>query len=360
MNNVHDMRSPSQQSEDEASVWIAKLDRGLSSAETKALSLWMDQSESNETTLLAMAELWDNMGALSRLAEVFPHASLQPAQPSPRRPAFGFGLASVIYATIALVAVASLLTVGYLGNSRFETSDLVDARVYETAVGGLSTFELTDGSRITLNTNSRIEVDFRLSSRAIRLDYGEIHIDVAHDPDRPLVITAGQRMIQAIGTAFTVKLLDPNQVELLVAEGKVEVGIVSAPQLERIQLRSAQELPRPTGILYVEEGERLLMSASGEELERLEDAEIADQLSWREGNLVFTGESLADAVAEISRYTSVNFVFVDDELRHVRVAGLYKAGDVNGFLASVRSNFDIHYERIDGKTILLSASGGSS
>ncbi len=355
MSKVQDIRSRPAKLEDEVSLWIAKLDRGLSAEETKSLSSWINGSAENEAALLEMAALWDDMDALSRLAEVFPHPSLQPI-PRPRRWLTAVTAMSAMSAMAALVVVAGLLTAGLIGNGRLEGKlDVVDARVYETAIGGLSKFELTDGSRITLNTNSRIEVDFRASSRSIRLDHGEIHIDVAHDPDRPLIVTAGQRVIQAIGTAFTVKVLNPNQIELLVAEGKVEVGIVSTAERLSSEPPPARGRASQADVWQVAQGERLLISTSGEELERLEDAEVAVQLSWREGNLVFAGEPLAEAVAEISRYTSVKFVFVDEALRDVRVAGLYKAGDVNGFLASVRSNFDIHFERIDGKTILLSA-----
>jgi len=77
------------------------------------------------------------------------------------------------------------------------------------------------------------------------------------------------------------------------------------------------------------------------------------RLSWREGNLIFRGESLGDAVQEVGRYTNLEFVITSDELKQLRVAGLFKAGDVEGFLASLRANFDIIDERIDDNTILL-------
>ena len=82
-----------------------------------------------------------------------------------------------------------------------------------------------------------------------------------------------------------------------------------------------------------------------------EDIEV--KLSWRRGNLVFTGESLEDAVKEVGRYTSVEFVFIDEHLKKVRVGGVFKAGDVEGLLATLRENFNIVSQRIDGETILL-------
>jgi len=83
-------------------------------------------------------------------------------------------------------------------------------------------------------------------------------------------------------------------------------------------------------------------------------AEVAVKLSWQQGNLVFRGESLEDAVKEVGRYTSVEFVFLDEELKKVRIAGLFKAGDVEGLLSALRENFNIVSQRIDGKKVLLS------
>ncbi len=78
-------------------------------------------------------------------------------------------------------------------------------------------------------------------------------------------------------------------------------------------------------------------------------------MSWRQGNLIFRGESLEDAVAEIGRYTTVEFVILDDDLRKVRIAGLFKAGDVDGLLATLRENFNISYQHTgDGKIVLTS------
>ena len=65
----------------EASEWIAKMDQGLSDADAEALSVWMRADPRNEAELLTLARMWDKMDALSRLSEVFPHASETVAPP---------------------------------------------------------------------------------------------------------------------------------------------------------------------------------------------------------------------------------------------------------------------------------------
>ena len=309
MSNVYDIdhkRRRAEQRAVEASTWIAKMDQGLGDAEAEALRAWMRADPENQAELLEMARMWDRMDALARLSEVFPHAS-----------------------------------------------EASHTAAYETAVGGTSTIELSDRSEITLNTDSRAVVRFAQGQRIVNLERGEMHIDVAQDPARPVSVIAGGHVVRAVGTAFTVRVDASRRVELLVVDGRVRVhahepgaaGLTRPGSPDRLGDRS----------LLVTEGERVVLNADRETVEALEPEEIDVRLSWRNGNLVFRGESLADAVAEVSRYTTVDFVIPDDDLRKLRVAGLFKADDVAGFLATLRANFDIVSERADARTIVLSA-----
>ena len=176
-----------------ASTWIAKLDKGLSNADTEELRAWMQADSRNEAELLAMAEMWDKMDVLASLSEVFPHAERASASNASRS-----------FRTIALAAsVAIVVLAGFMVvfgpaemNRELDASLVADVATYETAVGGISKVELSDGSSITLNTNSRVEVSFNQHQRVIKLERGEIHIDVAHDPSRPLSVIVGERVVQ--------------------------------------------------------------------------------------------------------------------------------------------------------------------
>jgi transmembrane sensor len=343
-----------------ASRWIAKLDKGLSAAETAALRAWMQADPKNESELLEMARIWDKMDTLARLSEVFPHPGQGEVSPVPHTNHW------VAVATVLLVATIGFVTlVGDLGISDRDVAPalVTDVALYETAVGGVSKVELSDGSLITLNTNSRAQINFNERRRLVLLERGEIHINVAHDPSRPLSVIVGTRIVKAVGTAFSVKIDESQRIEVIVAHGRVRVGIRAKqpPGTEKLDQNLDQSLDQKmysdiTGeTLLLTQGERVVLDASSEELEVLEPEEVEVQLSWREGNLVFRGESLAVAAAEISRYTPVEFVLVDDDLMKIRVAGLFKAGDVTGFLSSLNANFDIIYEQVDEHTILLSS-----
>ena len=340
VSNVLKLHNTDQRAE-QASVWIATLDRDLTSVEKDEIRAWISQDPRNKTTLSEMAGIWDDMDALSRLSKLFPNPASGKSHRQNRR---YMGMA----AGVALLA-AVLVSAFFATDSYKDTADrhqAIQTAMLQTAIGDLSTVQLVDGSQITLNTNSRVEIEFGENQRNIRLLKGEIHIDVSHDPSRHLNVFVGDRVFQDDGAAFTVKIDVNQRVELLVTDGIVKVGI--APVL----IASAdQEL---NGI-SVSKGQRMMLDDSNEQLERLEPEEMEVQLSWREGNLIFTGESLGDAAAEISRYTPIEFVFLDDDLQKIRVAGLFKAGDITGFLSSLNANFEIVHHQINEQTIQLNS-----
>ena len=99
----------------------------------------------------------------------------------------------------------------------------------------------------------------------------------------------------------------------------------------------------------------MVLGSAQEAIAQVAETDIAAQLSWRDGNLIFRGESLEQALAEITRYTSVEFEVMDERIKQERIAGLFKAGDVDGLLATLTRNFNIESERLDDNKILLRA-----
>lgn len=333
----------------ETSAWMAKMDKGLSDEDAEALSTWMAADPRNEKQLLAMAQMWDKMDALARLSEVFPHASGAVPQPVPRL--FRRFTMAASLSVILVIGIAGAL-LNPTGDASF-SNPASGTTIYETAIGGTSTIKLGDGSVITLNTNSRASVVFSAQQRIVQLEWGELHIDVAHDPTRPLSVIAAGRTVQAVGTSFSVRIDDSQRVEVLVADGRVKIGGREPGRTDSDQLRPAREMANQP--LFISQAERVVLNSGEEAVEVLEPEEIEVQLSWRSGNLIFRGESLATAVTEVGRYTSVEFVIQEEALRRVRVAGLFKTGDVSGFLSSLEANFDIVYKRADDETVVLSA-----
>lgn len=328
---------------DEASTWLARLDRGLSREEERMLRSWMTASSRNRELLLQMARLWDRMDTLARLAEIFPH--------KPKRPLAG-PWRTLAVASVVLVVVA----VGIWGNTVTQEPEvsLPDAslasvpllpNVFETAVSEHSTVNLPDGTQVTLNTNSLVRVEYSDTERLIHLERGEIHVHVSRDRNRPLSVVAGDNVVQAIGTAFNIQMDGARGIELVVTEGVVKVSKQPA---------GIQQPPTQSPEVHVSAGHTLLLGMPSSSVSPIGSEEIEAKLAWRDGTLIFRGEPLGEAVREVSRYTDLDFVFADEASQQARVAGRFKVGDVDGLLAALHENFNILHTRADN-TIVLSS-----
>ena len=347
MTRIYDFPPPDKL-ETEASNWISRLDRGLSDEETNELKEWMTQHPDNHAALLALASLWDRMDSLSRLGDLLPSPARRPLATRTRlRIAAALASASLL-GWLGLLSIDSPVDTVVSERAEVTTPD----RTFETAVGEQSTVNLTDGSQVVLNTNSRIKVKYTPQHRLVTLERGEINVRVAEDKARPLSVKAGERIIQAVGTEFNVQISDDQRIELVVTEGRVLVG-VHRPL--RPEAGESEPAVLPLSSVTVAAGEELILGSDDERVTEVSPVELEVKLSWQSGNIIFRGESLEDAVEEIGRYTSVEFVILDDDLRKVRIAGLFKAGDVDGLLAALRENFDIAYQRTDERIVLFNS-----
>ncbi|MEW6998630.1 FecR family protein [Colwelliaceae bacterium BS250] len=339
---------------DDASDWLAKIDRNITEHEKLELQTWLSLSARNTEVLLEVAHLWDKMDDLSRLSDLFPKTS--PIAAKKHSPWLGAMAASIIFA-ISIGFYQSGFDFTLFGQS--EPSRVVVMQMnYQTVIGESNTINLPDNSKLVLNTNSFVQVRYTSTARIIDLQRGEIHIDVAHDKLRPLSVLASGKVIQAVGTAFNVEVRN-DLVELIVTDGKVLVAARNNATAKMDIDEVAKRLPQSS--MAISKGEKIDLDLTGnfnEKIVQVDSVELAARLSWRNGNLIFRGESLADAMAEISRYTDITFELSDDEkLQSIQVAGMFKTGDVTGLLEVLSNNFNISYERVGNDKIILNYGG---
>lgn len=344
--NIYQFQTEEQMYE-EASLWMARLDRGLSPEETQALRHWLDVNPKHRDCLLEMAELWDRMDSLSVLSELFD----PPVAHSQRSRAVGRTVWAVAASVLALVfAVNLLLPVTFWNAPKVEERPLANQEtsntLYETGIGAHSKVNLPDGTKMLLNTNTQVSVAYSDNQRRLVLKRGELHVEVAHDKRRPLRVEAGDKVVEAVGTAFNVYLKDDKSFDVIVTEGRVRVKPLKVSPASPALADEGQELTR---------GQKLtVLDSRPTDVEVIDGAMIDDRLSWRDGNLVFRGETLRDALSEVSRYTPATFKVLDPRISDIRIAGLYKAGDVDGLLLALEENFNIDHRHTDGGVIELS------
>jgi transmembrane sensor len=215
------------------------------------------------------------------------------------------------------------------------------AKTFATAIGGRSTITLDDGSRVTLNTQSRIETHFSKARRDVTLVAGQALFEVAHDATRPFVVTAGDRQVTAIGTAFDVRL-EPTGVRVVLVEGRVAVDeradgpIASLLGTERRELVAGQE--------YVSKAKSANIVRA---------ADVNEAILWRDGRVAFNDVPLTQAIAEMNRYATGALVVADPSMARLRVNGVFRTGETRAFVNALEEYFPIRAEQQPGGDTLL-------
>ncbi|MEP7243564.1 MAG: FecR domain-containing protein [Gammaproteobacteria bacterium] len=333
---------------EEASVWFARLDRGLSIEERTDIRHWLNVP-CHHKALLEMARMWRGMDVMSVLAELFPLD--QSSFEAPRR---GFPvIAGASVAALCIVAICTIFLAGRSPLNLFGPPSMkamaVDSTRYWTTVGETRTVKLGDGTWLTLNTNSAVSVLYSPRSRDVFLAWGEASFRVPPDESRPFKVHADKRVLQADDTSFNVRILSPDNVALTVTAGRVRILAEAQPEIR----------PRPPVNRYpqletvVAAHESAIVQPDAESVRYLAPTEMDVQLAWQRGMLIFQGEPLEVALAEVDRYTNTEFVLADDAMRGIRVSGSFHAGDIDGFLSALRQDAHIVSRRDTRNRVVL-------
>lgn len=346
MTNIKAFKSK-EELQQQASVWISRIDRGLSHTEQQELHNWANLSESHRQILLEMAQTWDDLSVLNELSGLMPVERIEKQSSRFKRHKVLWSMA----ASIGFLMVSVLSWVMLSQSPNHNTNQLMTKLT--TVVGEQKPVTLSDGSVIYLNTNSEVQIDYSGNVRRLALIKGEAHFDVAHDVNRPFVVTAGVNTVTAVGTAFNVQLVNNERFELLVTEGKV---LVKNAQQSEIQPSSNDNLTALEGKgTLLRAGQKAMIQQQSAQTVSLTLEQIQNDLAWRQGIVVFHGEPLVEALTEVSRYMPVHFELADEKVKQVRVAGFFKAGDIDGLLAALQNNFQISHLKVDSQTIRLSS-----
>lgn len=205
-------------------------------------------------------------------------------------------------------------------------ADAVEA--YETRIGERSTVTLSDGSVVTINTNSRIEVGYTDDLREITLIRGQGFFDVAKDIDRPFVVVAGEKRVMALGTIFDVRFDDQNEVQVTLVEGKVQVDNAGESDGALREIRRSDAVDGPAIVaasIELNPGERLIARADA--APEIIETDGIEETSWRRGQLVFRQRVLSEVVAEMNRYSAQQLVLdADERVVALEVSGVFNNG----------------------------------
>jgi transmembrane sensor len=221
---------------------------------------------------------------------------------------------------------------------------------FTTVVGGLESIPMSDGSHVTLNTDSEIRVSLGVRERVVEIEHGEAFFEVAHDPQRPFVVKAGGRRVIAVGTQFSVRW-DGVELRVIVADGTVRYESHAGDTLPAASpAAGADAILLPAGSGARTEGNTL-------QVEQLPATEAERRLTWRSGFLTFRDTPLADAVAELNRYSTRKIVIEDPSIAALEVGGVVRSNDTAPFIRLLERGFGIRADVRADRIVLKAATG---
>ncbi len=277
---------------EEAAEWLMRLSEGgLSDHERAEWERWKASSPERDRA-------WARAQLLQSKLDGLPPALAMSALDRPSHPERRAALGK-------LALLLAVMPVGWgswkLAHTQQWTAD------YRTRVGERREWVLADGSRITLNTDSAIDVLFDSQQRLVHLREGEILVQTAQDASRPFLVSTGQGRMQALGTRFTVRELN-SRTHLAVLEGAVKVMLADNRQVAP---------------LVVNAGQRMDFSAQTFGSLTPTDRNVG---AWTQGMLMADKMRLADFVAELTRYRR-GFVRYDPTIAELRISGAFPISD---------------------------------
>lgn len=300
----------------------------LEAAEAAEIEAWYDASPANRKMLGEVYYILYLNDRLRASEEVDVERSLR-ALKSRMHPHRGIvrrwvWRSAAAAAAVLLVAGAAVKTVSLA--ERLERPVVV-----YTDLGERSQVELPDGTKVWLNSSSRVEYRTPLFSRERRVTMtGEAYFEVEHDPASPFIVSSGGLDVKVLGTKFNIRNDNARHcVTTVLLEGAVAAS-VSGSEDYSVRLRPSQMLVFDTRTKYMQ----------------LHNCEAAgNSIDWIEGHFRFEQNTFEEIVAELERYYNVKVRFMDDSLRKERFSGDFHLEDgIYHIMSVLQLTYKFHYK----------------
>jgi transmembrane sensor len=382
---------------DEASEWFVTLrDPGVDAGTRERFMEWLRRSPEHVQAYLDTVVLWGDVAAIGKSPETSTDALIQRARvqgnivplasaPPPRSASTDEPDAPTSAAAsgkapgglagpagrrggrrvgFAMAASSALLLVGLGALALWNHSRALD---YETGIGEQRTLRLSDGSRVELNSRSRILVRFSDKQRAIELVSGQALFEVAKDPQRAFLVSSDAVRVRALGTRFDVNQRRDGTV-VTVVEGRVAVA-------DHARESFAEPPPPATGSdpagsaklagseVLLSAGQQVTVQRAAADSPRAvlsaKSANPAAVTAWLRGELVFHSEPLSSVVDEFNRYNARRIV-LEDSVEDFPVTATFATTGSDALVKFLAAQPDLQVDVVDSEVRIRTAGGGSA
>jgi transmembrane sensor len=312
----------------EAATWLARLQSGRDPDAESRFRKWRDSDPRHSEAFDRISRTYDQAGLLR-------HSPLSASGQglNNRRRKGQLRPALAVVATVAVLVPIGMFVVRS-GGAPFGGAETV---ILMTSVGEIRQVDLADGSKVTLDTATKVEVEVGRSHRSAHLRYGRARFQVARAKVPFVIQTASASVTTRNGMVDVEQLGHQGRVEVL--EGTAEVRGPGRPQALQMALGAGQSVSLdPAG------AERTDAAAQGSD--------------WTHGMLQFDGTPLAAAVELANRYSKRHIILVGD-LGGLAVTGAFRAGDTAGLAKALAAAFDLSLRQAPDGDLILSRSAAS-
>jgi transmembrane sensor len=293
--------------ENQAMEWLVKLNNpNLSDADIETFNQWLAESPMHQAAYIKAEQIWVTSEKLV-------------TNPSPK-----FNVRTWQY------ALASLVIVLCIGLYQYQLNSTTGYEFY-TAIGEQKTFDLVDGSKVTLNNQSKLTFSINNNSRKVQLESGEVLFHVTADVNRPFDIETHDGMIRVVGTTFSVNRYSESTL-VTVVEGRVALGqkpLASDSFVASQVLNQSQQQTLPDAIKGVEP----------------KQVDVKTELSWREKRLVVRDEPLSAVVSYLEKSFPVKFNISSKELSDKRITAVLDLSNLEQVLLVLETSLSLKVER---------------
>ena len=285
---------------------------------------WLSASPLHQAAYIEAEDIWTNGPSRVRA---------QNANPSRKT---AWSVFSQWQAVSAFASVAFMLVGAWL----YLSPPVGEEAYYQTAVGEQLDVLLSDGSKLSLNTDSAIQIKFDRSSRVVVLERGEVFFDVESMPKRPFDVRTARGKVRVLGTQFNVN-------------ANAQVTVVTVVH-GRVALDAGNQHPDATftADATLVANQQLSMHNAEANVKPLV-VNVSNALAWRSSRLVFKGRALQEVINELNRYYDTPIMLGDDQLENRNVIAVIQLGDIDTVIATLEYTSQLRSERRDDGSIVL-------
>ena len=356
----------------QAGEWL--LDMKCSAVSPEALdefNTWMSDDDTHSDKMDLVESVWNALDVLEDdpMTVKTVQESIEKEQSGSKRrwlDRLHLNLPKFRYAAAAAVTV---LVMGALWLARSGAPLPVD---HQTGISEQRMIYLADGSTAHLDTQTAISIWYDENLRRVELREGQALFSVAHETERPFVVTVGDAAVRALGTEFNVRKKGSGRIAVSVASGRVQVGrkaeILRMDRREDMpasvpgtveKTESARSIadflpaePPRLAMEVVESGQQVIFDAS-QTTHHVKAVEVHRVSAWQEGRLDFQDASLTEVIDELNRYLETPMVIGDPALADVTISLFFKIKDRKDFLNTLEKVIPIASRTTaDGRIII--------